>query len=101
MALGRLLYASHASLRDDYEVSSPELDAIVEIASNVEGVYGARMMGAGFGGSALILVRSDGLEALVRTLATEYPQRTGRTGQAHICHIADGASWRVEGADRA
>ena len=101
MALGRLLYASHASLRDNYEVSSPELDAIVEIASNVEGVYGARMMGAGFGGSALILVRSDGLEALLRTLATEYPQRTGRTGQPHICHIADGASWRVEGADRA
>jgi galactokinase len=101
MALGRLLYASHASLRDDYEVSSPELDAIVEIASKSEGVHGARMMGAGFGGSALILVRSDGLEALLRTLATEYPQRTGRMGQPHICHIADGASWRVEGADRA
>jgi galactokinase len=99
--LGQLLYASHASLRDDYEVSSPELDAIVEIASMIDGVYGARMMGAGFGGSALILVRSDGLEALVRTLATEYPQRTGRTGQPHICHIADGASWRVEGEYRA
>jgi galactokinase len=95
--LGQLLYASHASLRSDYEVSSSELDAIVEIASKADGVYGARMMGAGFGGSALILVRSDGLEALVRTLATEYPQRTGRIGQPHICHIADGASWRVEG----
>jgi galactokinase len=101
MTLGRLLYASHASLRDDYEVSSPELDAIVEIASKADGVYGARMMGAGFGGSALILVRSDALEALLRTLATEYPQRTGRTGQPHICHIADGASWRVEGEYRA
>jgi galactokinase len=99
--LGKLLYASHASLRDDYEVSSPELDAIVEITSMIDGVYGARMMGAGFGGSALILVRSDGLEALVRTLATEYPQRTGRTGQPHICHMADGASWRVEGEYRA
>jgi galactokinase len=97
MALGRLLCASHASLRDDYEVSSPELDAIVEIASKADGVYGARMMGAGFGGSALILVRSDGLEALVRTLTIEYPQRTGRTGQPHMCHIADGATWRVEG----
>jgi galactokinase len=82
-------------------VSSPELDAIVEIASKADGVYGARMMGAGFGGSALILVRSDALEALLRTLATEYPQRTGRTGQPHICHIADGASWRVEGEYRA
>jgi galactokinase len=101
LALGRLLYASHASLRDNYEVSSPELDAIVEVASGVEGVYGARMMGAGFGGSALILVRSDSLEALARTLATEYPQRAGRTGQPHICHIADGATWRVESEYRA
>ena len=101
MALGRLLYASHASLRDDYDVSSPELDAIVEIASKSEGVYGARMMGAGFGGSALILVRSDSVEELVRTLAAEYPQRTGRVGQAHVCHVADGAAWRVVGEDRA
>jgi galactokinase len=99
--LGQLLYASHASLRNDYEVSSPELDAIVEIASKAEGVYGARMMGAGFGGSALILVRPNSLEALVQTLATEYPQRTGRTGQPHICHIADGATWRVEAEYRA
>jgi len=101
MALGRLFYASHTSLRDDYEVSSPELDAIVEIASQINGVYGARMMGAGFGGSALILVQSDCMEALVRALATEYPQRTGRTGQPHICHIADGATWRGEGEYRA
>jgi galactokinase len=101
MALGKLLYASHTSLRDDYEVSSPELDAIVEIASKAEGVYGARMMGAGFGGSALILVRSESLEALVRALTTAYPQRTGRTGQPHICHISDGATWRVDGEYRA
>ena len=66
MALGKLLYASHASLRDDYQVSSAELDAIVQIASQTEGVYGARMMGAGFGGSALMLVRPEGLEPLVR-----------------------------------
>jgi galactokinase len=96
-ALGKLLYASHASLRDDYEVSSHELDAIVEIASQTQGVYGARMMGAGFGGSALILVRSDSLDTLMQSLSTEYPQRTGRTGQPHICTIADGATWRVAG----
>jgi galactokinase len=48
--LGALLYASHASLRDDYAVSCPELDAVVEIAASVTGVLGARMMGAGFGG---------------------------------------------------
>jgi galactokinase len=100
-ALGQLLYASHASLRDDYEVSSAELDTIVDIASNAKGVYGARMMGAGFGGSALILVRPDALEALERTLATEYPRRTGRVGQPHVCHVTDGAAWRVAGEDRA
>jgi galactokinase len=93
--LGKLLYASHASLRDDYQVSSVELDAIVEIASHTEGVYGARMMGAGFGGSALILVRTGSLESLLHRLATEYPRRTGRVGQPHICHIADGARWRI------
>jgi galactokinase len=94
--LGELLYASHDSLRDDYEVSSPELDAIVEIARQTEGVYGARMMGAGFGGSALVLVRSAALEALEQRLAAEYPRRTGRVGQAHVCHVADGAGWRAE-----
>jgi galactokinase len=96
-ALGKLLYASHASLRTDFAVSTPELDAIVEIASQAEGVYGARMMGAGFGGSALILVRSDGVEPLVRSLASEYPRRTGRVGQPHVCHTAEGAAWRVPG----
>jgi galactokinase len=99
--LGKLLYASHASLRDNYDVSSRELDAIVEIASHAEGVYGARMMGAGFGGSALILARCGAVEALERTLATEYPRRTGRVGQAHICQVADGAAWRVAGESRA
>jgi galactokinase len=100
-ALGQLLYSSHASLRDDYEVSSRELDAIVEIARHSDGVYGARMMGAGFGGSALILVRSEHVEAVIRSLASEYPRRTRLVGQPHICHVADGASWRVADEDRA
>jgi len=92
-ALGRLLYASHASLRDDYEVSCPELDAVVEIAGQVAGVFGARMMGAGFGGGALILVRSDCVSSLEETLASEYPRRTRRVGQPYVCHSADGAAW--------
>lgn len=88
--LGRLLYASHASLRGDYEVSCPELDATVEIAAGVPGVLGARLMGAGFGGSALILVREDALPALRVALTSVYPARTGREGTLHICHIAGG-----------
>ncbi len=90
--LGGLLYASHESLRDNYEVSSPELDAVVEIAASVPGVIGARMMGAGFGGSALILVERTAWPALAEALARDYPRRTGRTGQAHVCASADGVA---------
>ena len=89
-ALGELLYASHASLRDDYQVSCAELDAVVEIARSVPGVLGARMMGGGFGGSALALVRRGALPALAAALASEYPRRAGRTGELHVCQIADG-----------
>ncbi|MGZ3675243.1 MAG: galactokinase [Ktedonobacterales bacterium] len=89
-ALGALLYASHASLRDDYEVSCSELDAVVEIARAIPGVVGARMMGGGFGGSALILVRNDAQSALESALADQYPIRTNRTGSMHICQVAGG-----------
>ena len=63
-AVGRLFAASHASLRDRYEVSSAELDAMVEIASGVSGVLAARMTGAGFGGCTINLVRPDAVDAL-------------------------------------
>ena len=88
--LGTLLYASHDSLRDDYEVSCAELDTVVEIAHGVQGVLGARMMGAGFGGSALVLVRRDALPALEAALRDEYPQRTGRDGTLHVCNVSGG-----------
>ncbi len=67
--LGALIYASHASLRDDYAVSCAELDAVVEIARTVPGVVGARMMGAGFGGNVLALVCRAALPALEARLA--------------------------------
>jgi galactokinase len=89
-ALGALLYASHASLRDDYDVSCAELDAVVAIARTVDGVLGARLMGAGFGGSALILTSADALPALEAALAREYPARTGRIGVLHVCRVAGG-----------
>ncbi len=89
-ALGALLYASHASLRDDYAVSCPELDAVVEIAREVPGVVGARMMGAGFGGNVLALVRQSALPALSARLAAEYPRRTGRVGELRVCQIGGG-----------
>lgn len=93
--LGRLLYASHSSLRDDYEVSCGELNAAVEIAATVPGVLGARMMGAGFGGSALILARDEARAALDAILVREYEKTTRRAGVLHICHIHGGPESRI------
>jgi len=75
--VGRLFAASHASLRDLYEVSSPELDALVEIATSVPGVVGARLTGAGFGGSTINLVHRDAIPRLRAAIERDYPARTG------------------------
>lgn len=89
-ALGALLFASHASLRDDYAVSCAELNVAVEIARGVPGVIGARMMGGGFGGSALILVQVAAQPALAAAFDARYTQQTGRVGSLHVCQIAGG-----------
>lgn len=91
-ACGQLMYASHASLRDDYEVSCPELDELVDIAKGVPGVYGARMTGAGFGGCTVSLVRADAVEALVAAIKEEYPRRTGKTPAVYVVAPSDGAT---------
>lgn len=74
---GRLMSASHTSLRDDYDVSSPELDLMVELAGTCEGVIGARMTGGGFGGCTVNLVRSDTVESFKQFITNEYRARTG------------------------
>lgn len=77
--VGRHMYASHYSLKEDYEVSCGELDAIVEIAQSIGpkgGVIGCRMTGGGFGGCTVALVKTDALEAVMKKIETEYPQRT-------------------------
>ena len=81
----------YASLRDRYEVSSPELDAMVEIASGVPGVVGARMTGAGFGGCTVNLVRPDAVEVLRAVVETDYPARTGLRPMVFVVSAADGA----------
>ncbi|HEX7950541.1 MAG TPA: galactokinase [Candidatus Limnocylindrales bacterium] len=90
-ALGMLFAASHASLRDDYEVSSPELDAMVDIAVSVPGVVAARMTGAGFGGCTVNLVRPDAVEALTAAVGERYPTRTGLTPRVLPVKVASGA----------
>ncbi|EEY62248.1 galactokinase, putative [Phytophthora infestans T30-4] len=71
--VGQLMYQSHESLRDDYEVSTPELDYLVETARGCEGVFGARMTGAGFGGCIIALVHQQHAQRLMDTLDVDYP----------------------------
>jgi galactokinase len=87
---GRLMYASHASLRDDYEVSTPELDAFVEVAEQT-GALGARLTGAGFGGCAIALVATDGADALVSAATERYAARTFRKPVFYRFYPAAGA----------
>jgi galactokinase len=77
--LGPLMTASHRSLRDDYEVSVPDIDALVEIACSVSGVVGARLTGGGFGGSVVVLAAAPQAAAAARTIEAAYAHRTGRT----------------------
>ncbi len=76
-AMGNLMYASHASLRDDYNVTVPELDTLVEAASGVRGVVGSRMTGGGFGGCTVNLVARSSADAFARYIATAYRAATG------------------------
>lgn len=88
--IGKLLWQGHAGLRDDYEVSCFELDMLVEIAGGIEGVLGARMLGGGFGGCTINLVRNDALGALRSAVEQQYPERTGRSATIDICRAAGG-----------
>ncbi len=91
-AFGALMNASHESLRDLYQVSCDELDAMVEVAWELEGCLGARMTGAGFGGCTVNLVRSEKVEEFCRRLAEGYRRRTGLTPAVYVSRPADGAS---------
>eukprot|EP00612_Vaucheria_litorea_P008010 CAMPEP_0171472060 /NCGR_PEP_ID=MMETSP0946-20130122/1066_1 /TAXON_ID=109269 /ORGANISM="Vaucheria litorea, Strain CCMP2940" /LENGTH=393 /DNA_ID=CAMNT_0012001651 /DNA_START=148 /DNA_END=1326 /DNA_ORIENTATION=+ len=74
---GKAMFQSHSSLRDDYEVSVPELDCLVDIASSVDGVFGSRLTGAGFGGCTVSLVKADKVEDLTSKLKSGYKERYG------------------------
>lgn len=92
--IGQLMYASHASLRDDYEVSCPELDELVVIAREIGeagGVFGARMTGGGFGGCTVALVKSVCVEAITESLASRYEARTGVKPHCFASRPARGA----------
>lgn len=90
--MGELLLASHADLRDLYEVSCPELDLMVDLAMGVEGVIGARMTGAGFGGCAIAVVRKGREKALRDVILSAYPEKTGIQPEVYVSEPSDGAA---------
>jgi galactokinase len=89
-AFGDLMSESHRSLSDDYQVSCDELNLLVELASRVEGVYGSRMMGGGFGGCVINLVAAESVAELERVVASGYKLATGREPEIYVCDTAEG-----------
>ena len=93
--VGQLMCASHASLRDDYEVSCPELDAVVEIAQEIGvkgGVFGCRMTGGGFGGCTVALVQAEKVAGISKRIETEYLKRTKIKPTLFVSRPAAGAT---------
>jgi galactokinase len=91
-ALGQLVNASHISLRDDFEVSSPELDQMVDCAQQDSACYGARMTGAGFGGCAIAIVQTDAVRNFCETVTINYQKTTGLKPEIYPCTATDGAT---------
>ncbi|HEY71436.1 MAG TPA: galactokinase [Anaerolineae bacterium] len=94
---GALMLEGHASLRDLYQVSSPELDTLVEIARELPGCLGARLTGAGFGGCTVNLVEAQTAETFIERLSSAYAQRTGGKADVWISRPVDGANLLLHG----
>ncbi|MBQ3759660.1 MAG: galactokinase, partial [Synergistaceae bacterium] len=88
---GRLMNASHVSLRDNYEVTVPELDVLASLAWEFEGVIGSRMTGGGFGGCTVSIVENDKVDAFIENVGAEYERLTGRKASFYQTGITDGA----------
>lgn len=94
-AFGKLMFDCHASLRDLYEVSIPELDALVEIAGKLPGCLGARLSGAGFGGCTVNLVEEQAASAFIEGLKAGYAQACNKQAEVYLCRASQGA--HIEG----
>lgn len=91
-AFGKLMFASHDSSRLNFENSTPELDALVELARDEPGVFGSRLTGGGFGGATISLVERERAPEIAGSLGKRYAERTGAHGHAYLCESADGAA---------
>jgi galactokinase len=95
LTVGQLMYASHRSLRDDYQVSCAELDAVVEIAEKIDiqgGIFGCRMTGGGFGGCAVALVKADAIPGISKRILADYLAKTGSAATIFSSRPAAGAA---------
>jgi galactokinase len=96
---GCLMYQSHASLRDDYQVSCRELDLLIELAASSPGVFGARMTGGGFGGCTVNLLRTDVCDSFKEHMSRAYQEATGIVAEIYVCEPGQGAqAWPDAGA---
>ena len=91
-AMGKLMVESHRSLQHDYEVSCVELDFLVDAALAIDGVYGSRMTGGGFGGCTVTLLRAGAAEAFRARIAQAYHQQFGLTPRIYSCEPSEGAA---------
>ncbi len=92
---GKLMNASHISLRDDYEVTGPELDCMAEEAWKIDGVIGSRMTGGGFGGCTVSLVKEEAIDTFIKEVGAAYEAKIGIKPDFYIAEIGNGAT-RVE-----
>ena len=88
---GKLMNASHVSLRDDYEVSCEEVDVLVELAWKMDGVIGSRITGGGFGGCTVSIVKNEAVDTFIETIAAAYEKKVGHQAEFYVVDIGDGA----------
>ena len=88
---GKLMNASHVSLRDDYEVSCKEIDILVDLAWEIDGVVGSRITGGGFGGCTVSIVKNDAVDTFVETIGAKYEEAVGHKAEFYVVDIGNGA----------
>ena len=88
---GKLMNASHVSLRDDYEVSCEEIDVLVDLAWGIEGVVGSRITGGGFGGCTVSIVKNEAVDTFVKVINEKYLEKVGHKPEIYVVDIGDGA----------
>ncbi|MBQ3694592.1 MAG: galactokinase, partial [Synergistaceae bacterium] len=91
ITFGKLMNDSHVSLRDDYQVTVPEIDTLVNLEWKAKGVLGSRMTGGGFGGCTVSIVKNDAIDSFIHDVGSEYTRLTGRTASFYTVDTSDGA----------